>query len=29
MLFLKSTYNRAANFGLWDRTALEREPVAP
>ena len=29
MMFLKSTYNRAANFGLWDRTSLEREPVAP
>ena len=29
MMFLRSTYNRAANFGLWDRAALEREPVAP
>ena len=29
MMFLRSTYNRAANLALWDRTALEREPVAP
>lgn len=29
MMFLKSTYNRAANLGLWERAALEREPVAP
>lgn len=29
MLFLKLTYNRAANLAFWDRTALEREPVAP
>ena len=29
MMFLKSTYNRAANFGLWNRASLEREPVAP
>ena len=29
MMFLRSTYNRAANLALWDRTGLEREPVAP
>jgi hypothetical protein len=29
MLFLQSTYNRAANLGFWDRTDLEREVVAP
>jgi hypothetical protein len=29
MLFLQSTYNRAANLGFWDRTDLEREAVAP
>ena len=29
LMFLQSTYNRAANLGLWDRTDLEREPVAP
>ena len=28
-LFLRSTYNRAANLALWDRAALEREPAAP
>ena len=28
-MFLRSTYNRAANLAHWDRTALEREPVAP
>ena len=29
MMFLRSTYNRAANLAEWDRAALEREPVAP
>jgi hypothetical protein len=29
MMFLRSTYNRAANLADWDRAALEREPVAP
>jgi hypothetical protein len=29
MMFLRSTYNRAANLADWDRQALEREPVAP
>lgn len=29
MMFLRSTYNRAANLALWDRDALERDPVAP
>lgn len=29
MMFLRSTYNRAANLADWDRSALEREPVAP
>ncbi len=29
MMFLRSTYNRAANLAHWDRSALEREPVAP
>ena len=29
MMFLRSTYNRAANLAHWDREALEREPVAP
>jgi hypothetical protein len=29
MMFLQSTYNRAANLGFWDRADLEREPVAP
>jgi hypothetical protein len=29
MMFLRSTYNRAANLALWDRASLEREPVAP
>jgi Family of unknown function (DUF5996) len=29
MMFLRSTYNRAANLADWNRTALEREPVAP
>jgi hypothetical protein len=28
-MFLRSTYNRAANLADWDRQALEREPVAP
>ena len=27
--FLQSTYETAANLTQWDRTALEREPVAP
>ena len=27
--FLQSTYDLAADLGHWDRTALEREPVAP
>ena len=26
MEFLQSTYNAAANFGHWDRSALERQP---
>ena len=29
MMFLRSTYNRAANLAFWDRQGLEREPVAP
>ena len=29
MMFLRSTYNRAANLAGWNREALEREPVAP
>ena len=29
MMFLRSTYNRAANLAHWDRAALERDPVAP
>jgi len=29
MMFLRSTYNRAANLADWNRMALEREPVAP
>ena len=29
MMFLRSTYNRAANLARWDRQALERDPVAP
>jgi hypothetical protein len=29
MMFLRSTYNHAANLAHWDRAALEREPVAP
>jgi hypothetical protein len=29
LMFLQSTYNRAANLGDWNRMALEREPVAP
>jgi hypothetical protein len=29
MMFLRSTYNRAANLAQWNRAALEREPVAP
>ena len=29
MMFLRSTYNRAANLAFWDRKGLEREPVAP
>jgi hypothetical protein len=29
MMFLRSTYNRAANLADWDRASLEREPVAP
>ncbi len=29
MMFLRSTYNRAANLAFWDRAGLEREPVAP
>ena len=29
LMFLRSTYNRAANLAEWDRAALEREPVAP
>ena len=29
LMFLQSSYNRAANLADWDRTALEREPVAP
>ena len=28
-MFLASTYNRAANLAAWDRTSLERLPVAP
>jgi uncharacterized protein DUF5996 len=28
-MFLRSTYNRAANLAKWDRENLEREPVAP
>ena len=28
-MFLRSTYNRAANLADWNRQALEREPVAP
>lgn len=27
--FLQSTYDAAANLAHWDRSALEREPVAP
>ena len=27
--FLASTYEAAANLAMWDRQALEREPVAP
>ena len=27
--FLQSTYNAAADLASWDRSALEREPVAP
>jgi hypothetical protein len=27
--FLQSTYEAAANLAGWDRTALEREPIAP
>ena len=27
--FLQSTYDVAADLGQWDRTALERDPVAP
>jgi len=29
LMFLQSTYNRAANLAHWDRAALERDPVAP
>jgi hypothetical protein len=29
LMFLQSSYNRAANLADWDRAALEREPVAP
>jgi hypothetical protein len=29
MMFLHSTYNRAAKLAQWDRAALERDPVAP
>ena len=29
LMFMRSTYNRAANLAEWDRAALEREPVAP
>jgi hypothetical protein len=29
LMFLQSSYNRAANLGDWNRMALEREPVAP
>ena len=29
LMFLQSTYNRAANLANWDREALEREPIAP
>lgn len=27
--FLQSTYDAAANLAQWDRSALERDPVAP
>ena len=29
LMFLQSSYNRAANLAFWDRSDLEREPVAP
>ena len=29
LMFLQSSYNRAANLGFWDRSDLEREPIAP
>jgi len=29
MSFLQSTYSAAAELALWDRPALEREPIAP
>ena len=29
MEFFQSTYNAAADLAHWDRTALERKPVAP
>jgi hypothetical protein len=29
MEFFQSTYDAAANLAKWDRTALEREPLAP
>jgi hypothetical protein len=29
LMFLNSSYNRAANLADWDRPALERDPVAP
>ena len=29
LMFLQSSYNRAANLADWNRQALEREPVAP
>jgi hypothetical protein len=27
--FLQSTYDAAADLARWDRSALERKPVAP
>ena len=29
LMFLQSSYNRAANLAEWERPVLEREPVAP
>jgi hypothetical protein len=29
MAFLQSSYDAAANLAVWDRVALEREPIAP